>query len=99
MLAIAPSANRRLATRSEVFPDWMPAVRPRKSPSDATFGVERRFTATPWLNSRYGCENSATAERSGVIVVPEMTASYCLREAVENPVEVAARVPHRLRGE
>jgi hypothetical protein len=53
----------------------MPAVRPRKSPSDATFGVERRFTATPWLNSRYGCENSATAERSGVIVVPEMTAS------------------------
>src|SRR5207249_4314202 len=58
MLAIAPSANRRLATRSEVFPDWMPAVRPRRSPSDATFKL-------PGVNvSAIDCDDPLIAARS-----------------------------------
>jgi hypothetical protein len=50
--AMSPCARSRRATRSDVFPNWIPAVRPRRSANDTTFGVTRRFTAIPWLKVR-----------------------------------------------
>ena len=72
-------ASRRRATMSDVFPFWMPAVRPRRWAGEVTWGVRRRLTAIPWLNSRYGRENRTIAARSAVIVVPEITASQAPR--------------------
>ena len=54
---MSPCASRRRATMSDVFPFCMPAVRPRRSAVELTWGVSRRLTAMPWLNRKYGREN------------------------------------------
>src|SRR5262249_23942181 len=106
MSAIAPSANRRLATKSEAFPDWMPAVRPRRSPSDPAVadrrGLGRR--ASIHCDSLVEFEirlrkqrNSGAFRRDRRSRDDRVVAA--LREAVEDPVEVGARVPHRPQGE
>src|SRR5262249_61030069 len=98
MSAIAPSTNRRLATPWEVFPDWMRAVRPRRSPSDATFGVERRFTAMVEFEIRLRKQRNNGAFRRDRRSRDDRVVA-ALGEAVEDPVEVAARGPHRPQGE
>src|SRR5262249_40759216 len=100
MLAIAPCAKSRLATMSDVFPDWMPAVMPRRSASDATFGVERRLTATPWLNSKIRLRkqrNGGAFRRNRGSRNDRVVAA--VGETIEDPVEVVARVARRLQGE
>lgn len=47
MPAMAFSASQRFATASEVFPDWMPAVKPRNPATEETLGVSWRLIATP----------------------------------------------------
>src|SRR6266566_4559302 len=98
MSAIAPSANRRRATRSEVLPDWIPAVRPRRSATDEAFGVRCRLTAMPWVEFKVRLRKQ---NDSGTFRGNRRSRYHCiagaLRKTLEDSVEVVARVRHRLQ--
>jgi hypothetical protein len=88
-----------LATKSDVLPDWMPAVRPRSADR-----CDVRARAAIHCDALVEFEIGLRKQGNGGAFRGDrrsrddgVVAAFC--QAVEDAVEVIARIPHRLQGE